>query len=152
MAGSDSTTENILDRTVGVIQNPSEALGVLADWLTRSEAYFSIEASGLLLLGALAAATGGRLLIVLAVGVFALTLMQQLDLINWLPVWLPDAFAVFLGVALLHLIISLFLGEQTAGTILAAMFIGLIVLAVFKPLSFLRIPGLGKFINRNRRR
>jgi hypothetical protein len=152
MTVTDSSAQAFSDWIAGMRETPGGALEVMADLLQRSEAYFSLEASGLVLLGTLAAMTGGRLLIVLAVGVLAMTLAQELGLIVGQPVWLPEVFAVVLVVALIHLVLALFLGKQTAGIVLVAVFFGLVTLALFKPLALLRIPGLGGFFQRDRRR
>lgn len=124
------------------------ALRTLADALTAAEGYMTLETSALVLLGALAVAAGGRVLLALAAAVFSMTLAQRAGLVAELPDWAAVAFSIALLVALIHLVLGLLLGEQVAGTMTAALVVGIIVLILLKPLALMRVPGFARLLSR----
>ncbi len=142
----------ITDWVINALESPGTAYEAYSTFLTWSDRLISLEASTLVLLGALAAIAGGRILLVLMGCAFILGLMQEFGLVVDTPTWVPEVFAITLAVGTLHLILALLLSEQTAGTLLAAIFVGLITLVLFRPLALLRIPRIAALFQQKGRK
>lgn len=151
-------------RVSGMVDNESTAMtglqGRSAEWLAETAARLrlppdlperlletaresvSLEASAVFLLGAVASAIGGRILVAAVGGIFVYCLGLQLRLIAGAPEWVFAVLVAFLALGLVHAVLSLLPGPDGAAQALILLLAGLATLLIVKPAALLRIPGL----------
>ena len=153
-------------RVSGMVDNESTAMtglqGRSAEWLAETAARLrlppdlpetlletvresvSLEASAVFLLGAVASAIGGRILVAAVGGIFVYCLGLHLGLIAGAPEWVFAVLVAFLALGLVHAVLSLLLGPDGAAQALILLLAGLATLLIVKPAALLRMPGLSR--------
>ncbi|MBV1868621.1 MAG: hypothetical protein KUG69_12065 [Marinosulfonomonas sp.] len=145
---ADAVRDGIAD----LLASPETFLDGLAEMIAASGQILSLEASALFLAGAIAAATGGRVLLAVMGVAFLLNISITLGVLATVPDWIPPVLAMALFVAIVHQILAVLLSDQTAGSVLAGALVAIATLLLIRPLALLRIPGLARLLRNKGRR
>ena len=145
------TIDAIRDGVTDLLASPETFLDGLAGMIAASEQILSLEASALYLAGAIAAATGGRMLLAVMGVAFLLNISIALGVLTTVPAWIPPALAAALIIAIVHQVMAILLSDQTAGAVLAAALFAILTLVLIRPLALLRFPGMKSMLRRKGR-